>query len=131
MSQQSHNEMLYSNLPAVDILKKSNTNSNNDKQPNASNILKTKAPTKYALVKYNGENKASYFPLDGEEITLGRNTSCTIHIEYPSASNIHGRICYKNGSVNYEDCSSYGTLITRKNMKKRYNIKRVYCTYSR
>jgi len=66
----------------------------------------------YLLVAKEGPSAGNTYPLEGEEITIGRAPGCTLQIDSPGVSRQHAHLTFQNNQYLLEDLgSSNGTFV--------------------
>jgi hypothetical protein len=69
------------------------------------------------LVGISVDAEGKRFPLEGEQVLIGRGTACQVQLKDPKVSRQHARILLRGGATVIEDMeSSHGTLVNGQRM---------------
>lgn len=68
--------------------------------------------TLYSLHVIKGPEQGKVYPLEGDKITIGRDSSCEISIDDPAVSRHHAKVTFRGSNLTLEDLGSVnGTFI--------------------
>ena len=78
----------------------------------------------HLLVIKEGPSAGNTYPLEGDEILIGRESNSTLHIDSPGVSRRHARLVFQNNQYLLEDLgSSNGTFVNGVQISKPWPLK--------